>query len=78
MSPDRLSGYLCPPCADAVTSEGSIGQSAMHRSLSAHLRSIGRDDDADRLRTHDDTRLVGWSVSGLPPSENRWQHLRLS
>jgi hypothetical protein len=39
MSPDRLSGWLCPPCADAVETVGAIGQTAMHRALETALQT---------------------------------------
>ena len=58
MSPDRLAGWLCPPCSEAVDSAGAIGQTAMANALAAHLRSNGRETDAERLRTAD-PRLVG-------------------
>ncbi|MEN5075877.1 hypothetical protein ABE437_18820 [Isoptericola cucumis] len=71
-SPDRLRGYLCPDCADAKEVEGSIGPSAMERSLLAHL-DIGRKS----LTPTALTGLVGWAAQIEPgePSDEPWEHV---
>lgn len=76
--PDRVAGHLCPACDHAVEESGhAIGQSAMSRSIRSHLLTHGEDRarrwDASR---EDDfpVRLVGWAVTGAPPSSEPWSH----
>ena len=86
-SPDRIAGYACPDCADALESEGAVGPSAMERALIAHLRSSGRDDDAMKLLSVNVEHLAGWGAiayaarrRGEPaPAADRvgWSHIRL-
>ena len=84
-APQRIAGYVCPPCHDAIAHVGSVGQTAMTRAFLAHLRSDGRDDDATRLLQADEVRLVGWGAladdaqrrGGQLPSPDSvpWAHL---
>jgi hypothetical protein len=78
-SPDRVSGWVCPGCADAVDSVGSIGQTAMRKALVVHLRGSGRAVAAQRLATSDNARLVGWGVTGqAAANEQPWEHISLA
>lgn len=82
----EMSGHLCPACAQAVESVGSVGATAMLRAFTAHLRSVGRGDDADRA-ARDDVRLVAWGAlsanlvrrghAAPAANETPWQHVRL-
>ena len=89
-SPEALNGYACPACAEAISSAGSVGATAMERALLAHLgKSADPDqrDVAERLRGQD-LRLIGWGAlahSAIrrgeePPSANEqpWGHLDIS
>lgn len=60
--PDRLTGHVCPRCADALDWVGRTGPTAMKRALTEHLRATGRDEDADRLRMGEVEGLVGWGT----------------
>jgi len=84
VGPDRITGHVCPACADALNWVGSIGPTAMKRALIEHLRAAGSEDEADRLREGEIEGLVGWgalayaamrSGSVMKSSSSRWGHL---
>ena len=87
-SPDRIAGFACPSCADAVDLEGAVGPTAMERALIAHLQATGREDDATVLASVDVDGLAGWGAlrfveqragrPPLPPNAVPWGHVRLS
>ena len=85
--PEPLSGDLCPACAAAVQAVGSVGPSAMERSLTAHLRATGREQEGSRLRSGEVSGLVTWGAlvdaaqrRGQPAPEANsrpWDHVRI-
>lgn len=84
-SPERLSGWCCGDCQDAIDTVGSTGQTAMARALVRHLRAAGRGDDALRVE-RGDVHVVGWAALAFsakqrghkPPAPNAvsWGHVR--
>ena len=80
MTPNRLSGYLCGRCADAVESAGAVGQTALGKALLAYLDATpGRQDDAARLRiAGQDATLVAWCVAAAPTVSTPWASLDLT
>ncbi|MQA05293.1 MAG: hypothetical protein GEV07_22075 [Streptosporangiales bacterium] len=74
-SPTKLTGHLCPQCADARESVGSVGPSWRERAYLGHLRRTGQDDEA-RLASVAPGALPAWAVSGAAPSREPWAHLR--
>ena len=86
-SPERVAGYACPQCHDAIAGVGAVGETAMERALVAYLRSAGREDEATRIRQADDVRLVGWAaladaakrrrVAMPSPNDQAWAHLAI-
>ncbi|WP_353828217.1 hypothetical protein [Agromyces sp. SYSU T0242] len=70
-SPERVAGYLCPTCDRARSEVGSLGPTAMERSVMLHF--------ALRRRSMTPTELVGlrgWLVSGVDePNERPWEHI---
>jgi hypothetical protein len=68
--PERVRGYLCPPCADAVAEEGAIGPTAMERALLAHLGV-----PSGRLSAYDLVGLEGWAARPRSVNEKPWAHL---
>lgn len=60
--PDRITGHVCPTCADALDWVGSVGPTSMRRALSEHLRATGRHEDAERLGLGEVVGLVGWGA----------------
>jgi hypothetical protein len=87
-SAERIAGFACPSCFDAVDIEGAVGPSALERAFIEHLRSTGREDDAMKLVSVDVDGLAGWGVlayvarrRGEPTlAANRvaWGHIRLT
>jgi hypothetical protein len=50
----------------------------MERALIGYLRSVGRDDEAQKMRNREgQRRVVGWAVITLPPNETPLSHLDL-
>jgi hypothetical protein len=77
-SPDRVEGFTCPECFDAIDAVGSVGQSAMHRALLGYLQAAHRTSDAERLQiAGEDARLVGWAVAQRRVNKVPWGHLEL-
>lgn len=62
-SPQALAGHVCLSCASAIDHVGSIGPTALERSLAAHLRSVGRCDAAGKVAPGDATGIVGWGAA---------------
>lgn len=58
------------------TPQDRSGRPRWRGALTAHLRSVGPDGDAERLRTAEDARLVGWVLWGRSrtrePNEKPW------
>lgn len=84
-SPDTLRGHLCPECAGAADSVGSVGPTAMARALVAYLRSTGAEQVARAIEVAERDvigvqGLVGWGAlpPGTPPNAAPWAHLDLA
>lgn len=68
---EPIEADLCGACADAVVAEGSIGRSAMLRSLFGHL-GIERRNIAEVAEVY----VVGFgAVAGAKPSSTPWAHV---
>jgi len=81
--PQSVRGHLCPPCAEAVESEGAVGPSARHRALVEHVRRGARGErKASRLRAllEEDypPAVPGWGAlpSTTLPNLAPWEHVR--
>lgn len=79
--PETLKGHLCPACASAVESVGSVGPSALARAWVAYLRSHGAQQVAlavEQAERDGGLRgLVGWGslAAGTPPNTVPWAHI---
>ncbi|WP_062203969.1 hypothetical protein [Demequina salsinemoris] len=70
-SPERQSGHLCPTCQLAHEEVGSIGPTAMERSLILHLGVRRKSLTATEL-----VGLKGWAaMPGIGPNEHPWHHI---
>jgi hypothetical protein len=86
---DHVAGHLCPDCHRAWESVRSFGPSLAEHAYLAHLRTLGREQEADRaaLAWQDGipapvtyaARVVAAVSSGLAavpePSPTPWQHV---
>jgi hypothetical protein len=76
----RLRGYTCPTCSEAVEWAGSVGPSAIERSLVVTL-GLGLHWTGDRTLTRTPAwgaLVAGAQRIGLPtliPNDQPWQHL---
>lgn len=65
-----IRGYTCVVCSKAVTDAGSIGATAMERSIIRHLSVVQRSMARAEL-----VGVVAWAVTGVAPNEQPWEHL---
>lgn len=68
---ERVRGYLCPLCADAVREAESIGPTAMERALLTHLQVR-----SGRMSALELVGLRGWAITGRrQPNPTPWAHV---
>lgn len=71
LSAERVDGYTCPTCSRAVDEAGSLGATAMERSIVLHLGVQRLSMTVPKL-----VGLIGWAALGGEPNDESWSHLR--
>lgn len=74
-----IHGALCRDCA-AAASDGErlvLGPSVLEAALAAWWETHGETDAARWLRIGEYAGVLGWAVTGLPPSREPWSHMEI-
>lgn len=75
-SPERVEGYVCPACAQAIDETGGIGWRARAAAVLAHVSRTSPLQEAERLRSMLESdfppRLPAWGASHRVPCPKPW------